>query len=325
MRVMVTGAAGFLGVALTKYLLQIGQLTLPSGAVQPISELLLVDRQIVNLPVHATVAVRAQQGDLSDPAFATSLAAQGYDTIFHLAASLTLAAEQDPVQAYQINVASVRHLIEGAARPPRFVFASSIAVFGGVLPDVVDDLMRAEPDTTYGTHKAMVELMLANYSRMGYADGRALRLPVVLIRQGAANPTVSDRVAAIARETLAGNDTVCGLAPDTRIPVVSANAVARALIQLHEVPVASLPHARAMNLPALTVSVEEMIQSVRRCANGRKLGELHYHPDVTLQRIVDSWPKVFISNDATALGLHADADFDTIIEQYLDHGAALRR
>lgn len=322
MRVMVTGAAGFLGVALTRHLLQAGRLATPTGATQPISELLLVDRHTMNVPVSTTMAVRAVQGDLADPAFASDLAGQGVDTIFHLAASLTLTAEHDPVEAYRINVASVQQLIEGATRPPRLVFASSIAVFGGALPDVVDDSIRAEPDTTYGTHKAIVELLLANYSRMGRVDGRALRLPIVLIRQGAANPTVSDRVAAIARDTLAGQDIVCGLTPETRIPVASADAVAHALIQLHDVPVERLPHGRAMNLPALTVSVAEMLESVQRCAQGRKIGTARYQPDEILQRIVDSWPKRFVSDRAAALGLQADVDFDAIISRYLAHAHA---
>ncbi|CAM4076739.1 SDR family oxidoreductase [Bordetella tumulicola] len=317
MRVLVTGAAGFLGTRLTLQLLAAGQLTVGEGAPQRITELLLADRQAVTLPPHGGVPVRVVQGDLSDHVFARDLAAQGCDSIFHLAASLTFEAEQDHARAYAINVEAVRHLIEGAARPPRFVFASSIAVFGGALPDIVDDTVRAEPDTTYGTHKAVVELMLANYSRKGAADGRALRLPIVLIRRGVASPVVSDRVAAIVRESLAGNEVVCGLAPDTRIPVASVGAVARALIQLHDAPAASLPHARAMNFPALTVSVADMVDSVPTHVGAAAAGPIRYQADPALQRIVDSWPKVFISKHATSMGLSADADFDAIVRQYL--------
>ncbi|MBV7484562.1 NAD-dependent epimerase/dehydratase family protein [Bordetella sp. BOR01] len=322
MRVMVTGAAGFLGTALTRRLLSSGRLAAGTGGLEPINELVLVDRHPVAAPPQSAVPVRTLAGDLASPAFAAELAQQACDSIFHLAATLTLQAEQDPVQAYATNVAPVRHLIEGAARPPRFVFASSIAVFGGALPDVVDDTVRAEPDTTYGTHKAIVELLLANYSRLGRADARALRLPIVLIRPGAASPAVSDRVAAIVREPLSGRDVVCGLAPDTRIPVASAGAVAEALVRLHDTPAGRLPHARAMNLPALTVSIAEMAASVLRRGGRRAVGAIRYEADAALQRIVDSWPAVFVSNQASTLGLHADADFDAIIDQYLADAAS---
>ncbi|HYG42546.1 MAG TPA: NAD-dependent epimerase/dehydratase family protein [Bordetella sp.] len=316
MRVMVTGAAGFLGTALTRRLLSSGAVESGAGGLQPISELLLVDRQPVATPPHWGVPVRVLTGDLGKPGFAGELAKCRCDSIFHLAATLTLQAEQDPVQAYATNVAPVRHLIEGAARPPRFVFASSIAVFGGALPEAVDDRVRAEPDTTYGTHKAIVELLLANYSRLGLADGRALRLPIVLIRPGAASPAVSDRVAAIVREPLAGRDVTCGLAPETRIPVASAGAVAEALVRLHDICADRLPHGRAMNLPALTVSVADMAACVRR-HGGPRVGAIRYEADAALQRIVDGWPTAFVSDHASSLGLRADADFDAIVGQYL--------
>jgi len=317
MRVMITGAAGFLGAALTRHLLSSGRLLAGLDGPRRISELVLVDRQSVVAPPQSAVSVRTLTGDLADPAFAAKLAAQACDSIFHLAATLTLQAERDPIQAYATNVTPLRNLIEGAVKPPRLVFASSIAVFGGELPEVVDDTVRAEPDTTYGTHKAMVELLLANYSRLGYVDGRALRLPIVLIRSGAASPAVSDRVASIVREPLEGRDVVCGLEPATRIPVASAGAVAEALLRLHDVPAGQLPHARAMNLPALTVSVAEMIASVRRRDGRRTVGAIRYEVDSALQRIVDSWPTTFTSSHALGLGLHADADFDAIIDQYL--------
>lgn len=317
MRVMVTGAAGFLGVALTRHLLRVGRLVASTGESRPITELLLVDRQTVTAPGGATVPVRTSRGDLADPDYVGSLAKQGFDSIFHLAASLTLDAEANPEQAYRINVESARLLLENAPRAPRILFASSIAVFGGTLPDVVDDTVRAAPDTTYGTHKAMVELLLANDTRLGRADARVLRLPIVLIRPGAPTPTVSDRVAAIVRDALAGQSVECGLSPQTVIPVASAGAVARALVRLHDVPAARLPHGRAMNLPALSVSVQQMIDSVSRHAEGRRIGTIRYQPDAVLQRIVDSWPKTFVSVHASSLGLAADADFDAIVTQYL--------
>jgi nucleoside-diphosphate-sugar epimerase len=294
---LITGAGGFLGRRLTQVLVT-----------RPNSDLTLVDRVTVD-------RTGALLGDLTDPAFVDHLAAQRFDSIFHLAASLTLEAEQDPAAAYAANVEPLRRLID---RSPgaRIVFTSSIAVFGGALPDRVDDTIRSAPTTTYGAHKAINELLLADASRRGRIDGRVLRLPIVLTRPGAPTPAVSDRVAAILREPLAGRDTICPLAPETRIPVASAGAVAAALVALHDLPAELLPESRVMNLPSLTVRIGDMIAAVeRRGATGR----VTLAPDQALQAIVDGWPKQFVSEIATRLGLHADADLDALIEDHL-HG-----
>jgi nucleoside-diphosphate-sugar epimerase len=248
-----------------------------------------------------------------------ALGARGFDSIFHLAATLTLEAERDPDGAFAVNVEATRELIAAhRATVPRIVFASSIAVFGGALPESVDDEVRPMPMTTYGSHKAIAELLLADATRHGWVDGRALRLPIVLIRPGSPNPAVSDRVAAIVREPLAGRDVVCPLAPETQIPVASARAVARALVRLHDLPASSLPSGRAMNLPALTVSIAEMVRALERQRRpGRAIGSVTFSPDPILQPIVDGWPKRFVSADASRLGLGPDPDLDEIYAGYL--------
>jgi D-erythronate 2-dehydrogenase len=319
MRVLITGAAGFLGRALAQKLSRIGTLVGKDGVPASIEELVLADRvpsDALTEPIPRIVDVR---GDLSDAKFVSSFGETCFDSIFHLAASLTLDAERNPDKAFEINVDAVRRLIAATCtHTPRIVFPSSIAVFGGPLPDRVDDGFRPTPTTTYGTHKAIVELLLADASRHGQIDARTLRLPIVLIRPGAPTPTVSDRAAAIVREPLAGRDVLCPLAPETRIPVASASAVARALIALHDVPVSSLPLNRVLNLPALTVTVAEMIEAVefrRRKTGG--IGRISFEPDPVLQRIVDGWPKHFVSAHASHLGLQSDPNFDAIVSEYL--------
>lgn len=325
MRVLITGAAGFIGTALQRALIARGSLADAGGTPRRIEELVLADRADVPLAGDAPCRRRVLRGDLAEPGFAAQLAALAPDSVFHLAASLTLEAEADEPRAYRLHVEALRELIAGFGKPPRLVLASSIAVFGGDLPATVGDGLRAEPDTTYGTHKAIAELLLADYSRRGRVDARALRLPIVLIRDGAPSPAVSDRIAAIVREPLAGRDVVCGLHPDTRMPVASAQAVARALIAMHDLPAERLPHDRALNLPSLSITVAEMVAALRRVAGDEAAARVRYEPDPTLQRVVDGWPRAFTSDRASALGLHADADFDAILGAYLgaDLGAYL--
>ena len=319
MRVLITGAGGFLGRALTKELLSRGELASRDGGRVALTELVLADRVAVSAPSAGPSRIVAAEGDVADPAFMSGLAERPFDSVFHLAATLTLEAEQDPDAAFATNVEPLRRLISDShGAKPRLVFTSSIAVFGGKLPDVVDDDLRPTPTTTYGAHKAVVELLLADASRTGRIDGRALRLPVVLIRPGASTPAVSDRVAAILREPLAGRDVTCPLAAETRIPVASAAAVARALADLHDVPEESLPPSRAMNLPALTVTVAEMVAALeRRRGAGERVGRVTFAPEPALQSIVDGWPKRFMSADASRLGLGSDPDLEAIVASYL--------
>ncbi|NPT42842.1 NAD-dependent epimerase/dehydratase family protein [Paraburkholderia sp. 1N] len=323
MRVLLTGAAGFLGRALTRALLAAEHLTFPGRGDSAITELILVDRVSTPAPVppDSPIPVRVLTGDLADAGFVDHLASLDSDSIFHLAASLTLDAERDMESGYLINVESLRRLVESSTKPAKFVFASSIAGFGGELPASVDDSLRSEPDTTYGVHKAIAELMVADYSRKGRIDGRALRLPIVLIRDGAPTPAVSDRIAAIVREPLRGRDVVSPLALGTRLPVASSQAVAAALIALHNLPADVLPHGRVMNLPALTVSVADMVAAVERRRSGAAVGRIRFDVDSELQRIVDSWPKEFTSANAVRLGLCADANFESIVESYLARSA----
>lgn len=302
MRTLVLGAAGFIGTRLVQRLSARGD------------DLTLVDRYTFDHP--AAVA-----GDISDPSFVDRLTEQRFDAVFHLASSLTLEAEADPDAAYANNIAPLRRLI---ARNPgaRFNFASSIAVFGGDLPDKVDDDVKALPTTVYGTHKAISELLLADAHRRGVVDARILRLPIVLTRPGSPTPTISDRVAAIIREPLAGRRVSCPFAPGTRIPVASAGAVASAFVRLDECDIGDLPAARAMNLPSLTVSVSEMLSAVER--RGAE-GLVDFEPEAQLQLIVDGWPRVFTSDAAYKLKIAADTSIDELINDHVGGGGFKNR
>lgn len=312
-KILITGASGFLGQRLLKALCEAGKL-----GDEPIEAICLADITPVEPPqAHAkTIKISTMQGDLADPDYVARLADQGFDSIFHLASQLTIHAEADPAQAYAVNVEALRLLIEGSKGCPKLVFTSSIAVFGGDLPETVGDDQAPAPSTTYGSHKAINELLIADYSRHGRIDGRVLRLPIVLIRPGAPQPVISDRVAQILREPLSGARGTSPLQGETRIPIASVGAVVRALLRLHDLPSDDLPPKRAMNMPALSVTVAQMAEAIIRRPDA---GEICYAPDVQMQAIVDSWPKRFVSQKATAFGIGPDKDIEMIIEDYLSH------
>jgi nucleoside-diphosphate-sugar epimerase len=202
------------------------------------------------------------------------------------------------------------------------VFASSLAVFGGELPERVDDCVVHRPATTYGVQKSISELLIADYTRHGRIDGRTLRLPIVLIRPGfvGLTPSVADCVASILREPLQGRDVIAPLTPDTRTPLASVGSAVKALIQVHDIPSAELPHHRAMNMPALTVSVAEMIEALAKYSSSRPIGRVQCKTDRQVQAIVTGWPTYFVSEAATRLGLKPDSGLDSIINDYLTHG-----
>jgi nucleoside-diphosphate-sugar epimerase len=321
MRILITGAGGFIGTTLIRTLLQDGHLANRAGETEAIAEILLVD---THLPPTADPRLTRLQASIAEPGILRQIAAWKPDSVFHLAAVLTSAAEQDPAQALAINVAALAELIDAVGNkdaPPRLIFPSSIAVFGGLLPDHVDDDHLQRPQTSYGTHKAIAELMLADATRHGVIDARALRLPIVLVHPGPPTQSVSDRIAAMVRDSAAGKPSICPLRPDTKVPVVSVQTVARNLITLHNGDPAKLRGKRALNQPALTVSMTDIVESIARVIHS-KPPAVSFAPDPELKKIVDGWPKGFISTRAPSVGVIADKSFDDIVARYLTYLAS---
>jgi nucleoside-diphosphate-sugar epimerase len=314
MRVLVLGAAGFLGSRLAARLAADGCL-----GVRPIDELLLFDIGQPRIPARASCIISGVQGDICDTAVMDKLFAQRVDAVFHLAATLTVVAEADFRRGLETNVLGLVDLLERCRAqevPPLLLFASSIATFGGQLPPLVGDDVFQAPTTSYGSHKAIAELLLSDYSRHGFVDARALRLPIVVTHPGPASGSISDQVASLIREPLRGQRTVCRMAPGSQLVVASVDKVIEGFLRLAALPAQHL-QARAMNLPGLTVTPAAIVQAVSKRLHAAQGEWVEWQPDPQVQRILDGWPKAFTSERALALGFTPDASADALVDSFL--------
>jgi nucleoside-diphosphate-sugar epimerase len=318
MRIVITGGAGILGCRLARRLLERGSLTDAHGASRAIEALVLLD--VAPPPAIADPRVTAISGDLADPAVVERALAADTDSVFHLAAVVSGQAEADFDIGMRVNVDATRVLLERCRRlraPPRFVFASSLAVFGGTLPDPVPDDAPVTPQASYGTQKAIGELLVHDMTRRGMIDGRSLRLPTITVRPGKPNKAASSFASGIVREPLAGVDAVCPMAPATRMWVQSPRAVIDNLIVGHEAPATRFARTRSVNVPGISIGVGDMVAALRRVAGDAVAERVKWHYDPAIDRIVSTWPSNFAPRLGPALGMRADADFESIVRAYI--------
>jgi nucleoside-diphosphate-sugar epimerase len=317
MRVVITGGAGFLGSRLARAILARGTLTDARGAERAVERLILLD---VVPATFADPRVSVVTGDLADPAVIAQAVATDTDAIFHLAAVVSGHAEAEFDTGMHVNVDGTRALLERCrqlARPPKFVFTSSLAVFGGALPDPVPDDARLTPQTSYGAQKAIGELLVYDMTRKGYVDGRSLRLPTVTVRPGKPNKAASSFASGVIREPLNGVDSPCPVGPDTEIWVTSPRTVVANLLVGHEVAASRFAHTRSINVPGFCVGVKEMVAALRRVAGDAVADRVKWQPDPVIERIVATWPPRFAPVLGPSLGMRADQDFDSIIRAYI--------
>jgi nucleoside-diphosphate-sugar epimerase len=317
MRIVITGAAGFLGSRLARAILERGSLTDASGNAREVRHLALVD---VSPPTLTDSRVSAVTGDLADPAVLERVVSADTDSIFHLAAVVSGEAEAEFDTGMRVNLDATRALLERCrklSRPPKFVFASSLAVFGGPLPDPVPDDAVLTPQTSYGTQKAISEMLVYDMTRKGYIDGRSLRLPTITVRPGKPNKAASSFASGIIREPLAGVDAICPVAPETRIWVSSPRTATANFVVGHEAPAAKFAHTRSINVPGILTGVGEMVAALRRIAGDAVAGRVKWQLDLGVDRIVQSWPARFAPVLGPALGMRADPDFDSIVRAYI--------
>ena len=319
MKVLITGGAGFLGQRLARQLLAQGQLKDSHGQLQTISELVLVD--VVAAHDFNDVRVKVVTGDIADGALMRATINTQTTSIFHLAAIVSGQAEADFELGMRINLDASRLLLDicrELGHKPKVVFTSSVAVYGGKLPDVVQDTTALNPQSSYGAQKAIGELLLNDYSRRGFVDGRVLRLPTISVRPGKPNKAASSFASGIIREPLNGEAAVCPVATDLRLWLLSPRGAIASLIAGHELAGEMFGASRTVNLPGLSVSVGEMVAALEDVAGSDVPARISYAPDPAIERIVKSWPGAWDTARAEALGLTADVDFASIIRAYMD-------
>lgn len=308
MKIMITGGAGFLGKRLAAGLL----------ARADIDEIVLVD--VAPAEGHADPRIRTVTGDIADSALMASLVDARTAGIFHLAAVVSGQAEADFELGMRINLDASRLLLDlcrQRGHKPRVVFTSSVAVYGGNLPDVVTDDLALRPASSYGTQKAIAELLLADYSRRGFVDGRVLRLPTVSVRPGLPNKAASSFASGIIREPLNGEDAVCPVAPETRLWLLSPRRAIDCLIHGFDLDADALGRQRAINLPGITVTAGEMVATLRRVAGEEVASRVHWERDAEIERIVGTWPGAWNTVRAETLGFKGDANFEQVVRAYI--------
>ena len=318
MKVLITGGAGFLGQRLARALLKRGQLSDSAGQPRTIDELVLVD--VVAGNDFGDPRVRVVTGDISDAALLRELVDERTQSIFHLAAIVSGAAEADFDLGMRINLDASRALLDACrlrGHRPKVVFTSSVAVYGGKLPALVKDDTALNPQSSYGAQKAIGELLLNDYSRRGFVDGRVLRLPTISVRPGKPNKAASSFASGIIREPLAGEAAVCPVSPDLRLWLLSPRGAIESLIAGHELDGPALGLSRTINLPGISVSVGEMVAALEKVAGAETVARITFAPDPAIERIVNSWPGAWDTSRAHALGLVADPDFESIIRAFI--------
>lgn len=323
MHVLVLGAAGMLGRKLVTRLASGGL----GGAVDALTLVDIVAPAPRPAP-RTRPAPRA--GDLSAPGVAQACAAGRPDVVFHLAAVVSGEAEADMDKGYRVNLDGTRMLLDalraehgasGGAWRARVVFTSSLAVFGTPLPPVIGDEFLSAPLSSYGTQKAIGELLLADYSRRGFIDGVGLRLPTICVRPGPANRAASGFFSAIIREPLAGREAVLPVGEEVRHWFASPRAAVGFLLRAGVCDLGVLGGRRSLTMPGLSASVAEQIEALRRVAGDGAVALIRRERDTAVERIIETWPQAFDTARARAMGFEAEGSFEEIVRVYLEDDA----
>ena len=317
MKILITGGGGFLGYRLAEALLNRGTLADVDGKQAAVSQIVLLDTAF---PAQTDARLKCVKGDFTNAALLAETMGRDTSSVFHLAAVVSGGAEADFDLGIKVNLDGTRGLLEACrkqAHPPRYVFASSVAAFGGELPPVLDDSTTPNPQTSYGAHKVCGEYLATDFSRKGFIDGRSLRLPTIVARAGKPNLAASSFASGIIREPLNGEISTCPVGPETGVWLLSPGKVVEAFIRAHDLPSSAWGVNRVVNLPGITASVAQMVEALRKIAGDKVAARVEWKPDARIQAIVKTWPARFATERALKLGFVADKDIESVIRDYM--------
>ena len=323
MKVLITGGGGFLGQGVARALLARGGLADEPGGTARLDELVLFD-QVFGPNTLDDERVRRVGGDIGDRDLVNAACADA-DAVFHLASVVSAGAEADFDLGLRVNVDGMRTVLEACraqASVPRLVFTSSVAAFGGDLPNRVVDTTAATPRSSYGTQKVIGELLVNDYTRKGYLDGRAIRLPTIVVRPGKPNRAASGFMSNILREPIAGEAAVCPVPQDAKMWIASPGAAIDALIHAMELDETAWGAHRTLNAPGITVSVAEALDALERVVGRAARDRVRFERDAEIERIVLSWPAAFETARADRLGFRRDAGMADIIRLHVEASRA---
>jgi len=321
MKVVITGGTGFIGRRIAMRLLERGALAGSDGKDAAIDELVLFDVAPPQLALPEDRRLRVVSGEVSDAKLMCEIISSGTFSVFHLAAIVSGQAEADTDIGMRVNLDGTRAVLEACRAlksAPRVVFASSLAVYGGDLPKNVSEKVPLTPQTSYGAQKVIGELLINDYSRKGYIDGRALRLPTIIVRPGRPNRAASTFASSIIREPLSGVDVVCPVSRDAVMPALSPRRVVAAFEKAHDLPGGVFGYNRALQLPGIAPSVGDMVDALRRVAGDAVVARIKWQPDPVIQKIVAGWPVGIDGSRAESLGIKPDGSFDEIIQAFIE-------
>jgi D-erythronate 2-dehydrogenase len=319
LHILVLGAAGMVGRKLCERLLRDGRL-----GKSEISRLSLHDVVEPSKPGRTAFPVETFAGDFAVPGAAEKLIAGRPEVIFHLAAIVSGEAELDFDKGYRINLDGTRMLLDairlaGGGYKPRVVFTSSIAVFGAPFPEKIGDEFFNTPLLSYGTQKAIGELLLSDYSRRGFMDGISIRLPTICIRPGLPNKAASGFFSNILREPLAGKEAILPVSEDVRHWHATPRSAVGFLLHAGTMDLATVGPRRALTMPGLSATVGEQIAALKRVAGEQVAARIKREPDPFIVGIVDGWPRDFEAKRARSLGFTtAERTFDDIIRIHIE-------
>ena len=314
MHVLIIGAAGMIGRKLVHRLVADGNV----GG-RGIERLTLVD---VVAPASPDGQAEIVSADVAAPGEAERLIENRPDLVVHLAAVVSGEAESDFEKGYRVNLDGTRALLEAVRAAdgyrPRLVFTSSIAVYGPPLPDPIPEDFQETPLTSYGTQKAIGELLLADYTRRGFVDGIGLRLPTICIRPGRPNKAASGFFSSILREPLVGQEAVLPVPDTVRHWHASPRSAVEFLIRAATLDGRDVGPRRTLSMPGLSATVAEQIEALRRVAGDRAVRLIRREPDESIMRIVETWAPALDASRARRLGFTAETSFDQIIRVHIE-------